>query len=50
MKIIVRAELVTDWGETMAVEVAQFDRPVSELEPECLGLSLADGKQILSNL
>ncbi|KRB83465.1 ISKra4 family transposase [Noviherbaspirillum sp. Root189] len=50
MKIIVRAELVTDWGETTAVEVAQFDRPVSELEPECLGLSLADGKQVLSNL
>lgn len=32
MKIVVRAELVTDWGETTIIEVARFDRPVQLLE------------------
>ena len=50
MKIVVRAELVTDWGDTTTIEVARFDRPVHLLDPESIGLSLADGKQLLSGL
>ncbi|MEB0011418.1 hypothetical protein QN379_03450 [Glaciimonas sp. Gout2] len=50
MKIVVRAELVTDWGEIPIIEVARFDRPVQLLDPESIGLSLADGKQLLSGL
>jgi hypothetical protein len=50
MKIVVRVELITDWGEVNTIEVGRIDRPSQTLDPESVGLSLADGKQLLHNL
>jgi hypothetical protein len=50
MKIIVRAQLVTDWGEVTEVDVATFSRPAFGLNADTLGLSLADGKRLLQQL
>lgn|GEM_PF-4891908 len=50
MKIIVRVELVTGWGDTEILEVARIDRPVQALEPETVGLLLEDGKRLLHGL
>jgi len=50
MKIIVRAQLVTDWGEVTEVDVASFSRPAFGLNADTLGLSLADGKGLLQQL
>jgi hypothetical protein len=50
MKIIVRAQLVTDWGEVTEVDVATFSRPAFGLNADTLGLSLADGKGLLQQL
>src|SRR5258708_979953 len=50
MKIVVRIELITDWGEVSTIEVGRIDRPSQTLDPESVGLSLADGKQLLHNL
>jgi len=44
MKVIIRVETIADWGETDVVEIYQFERPIGELSPETVGLSLADGK------
>lgn len=33
MKIIVRVDLVTDWGDTATVQVDQIERPSQNLEP-----------------
>jgi hypothetical protein len=50
MKIIVRVQLVTDWGEVSEVDVAEIQRPAGEFESKTLGLSLGDGKQIMHRL
>jgi hypothetical protein len=50
VKIIVRVELVTDWGDASTVEVGQIERPSQSLEPETVGLSLEDGKRLLHSL
>ena len=50
MKIIVRVDLVTDWGDTTTVQVDQIERPGQTLEPDLIGLSLEDGKRLLSSL
>src|SRR5882757_7102374 len=50
MKIVVRVELITDWGNVNTIEVGRIDRPSQTLDPESVGLSLADGKQLLHNL
>src|SRR5258707_4195509 len=50
MKIVVRIELITDWGDVNTIEVGRIDRPSQTLDPESVGLSLADGKQLLHNL
>jgi hypothetical protein len=49
MKVIIRVETVVDWGES-AVELCHFERPTSELEPEKVGLALAEGKDVLHKL
>ena len=49
MKIVVRVELITDWGDVNTIEVGRIDRPSQTLDPESVGLSLADGKQLLHN-
>ena len=50
MKIIVRVQLVTDWGEVSEVDVAEIQRPAGEFESKTLGLSLGDGKQIMQRV
>jgi hypothetical protein len=50
MKVILRALLVTDWGEVTEVDVAEFSRPARALNANTLGLSLTDGKGLLQRL
>jgi hypothetical protein len=50
MKIVVRVELVTDWGEKRSVEVGRVDRPSQTLGPDDVGLTLDDGKRLLHSL
>ena len=50
MKVILRAQLVTDWGEATEVDVAEFSRPARALSADSLGLSLTDGKALLQQL
>ena len=50
MKIILRAQLVTDWGDVTEVDIAEFSRPASALNATTLGLSLSDGKAVLAKL
>jgi lysyl-tRNA synthetase class I len=50
MKVIVRVQVVTDWGEVSEVDVAEVQRPSREFESKTLGLSLDDGKQIMQRL
>ena len=50
MKIIVRVKLITDWGDGNTIEVGRIDQSSQTLDPESVGLSLADGKQLLHNL
>jgi hypothetical protein len=44
MKITIRVEITTDWDETDPFEICQLERPYRQLEPEKIGLSLAEGK------
>jgi hypothetical protein len=50
MKIVIRVELTTDWGYANTIEAGRIDRPSQTCDPESVGLSLADGKQLLHNL
>jgi len=50
MKIVIRIELITDWGDANTIEVGRIDRPSQTLDPESVGPSLADGKCLLHNL
>jgi hypothetical protein len=50
MKVIIRVETVTDWGESDTVELSHLERPCSEHEPEKVGLALAEGKDLLHKL
>jgi hypothetical protein len=50
MKVVLRAQLVTDWGEVTEVDVAEFSRPARALNADTLGLSLTDGKALLNRL
>ncbi|BCG04299.1 hypothetical protein PPGU19_088670 (plasmid) [Paraburkholderia sp. PGU19] len=50
MKITIRVEITTDWDETDTFEVCQLERPDRQLEPEKIGLSLAEGKDVLHML
>ena len=36
MKVILRAQLVTDWGEVTEVDVAEFSRPARALNADTL--------------
>lgn len=50
MKITIRVEITTDWDETDTFEICQLERPYRQLEPEKVGLSLAEGKDLLHRL
>ncbi len=50
MKIVIRVELITDRGDAKTIEVGRIDRPSQMLDAESVGLSMAEGKQLLHNL
>lgn len=50
MKVVVRAQLTTDWGEVSDIVVAEVERPAIAFDANTLGLSLSDGKRILQEL
>src|SRR5471032_3203069 len=50
MKIVVRVELITDRDEVNTIELGRIDRPSQTLDAESVGLSMAEGKQLLHNL
>ena len=50
MKITVRVEVTTDYGESATFEICDIDRPYCELDPPKIGLSLAEGKDVLHEL
>lgn len=50
MNVTVRVEITTDWDETETFEICQLERPYRELEPAKVGLSLAEGKDVLHRL
>jgi hypothetical protein len=50
MKITIRVETTTDWDETDTFEICQLERPYRQLGPEKVGLSLAEGKDLLHRL
>jgi hypothetical protein len=47
LKITVRVEITTDWNETDNFEIGEIDRQYCELDQSKIGLSLAEGKDIL---
>lgn len=50
MKVTIRVEITTDWDETETYEICQLERPYRQLEPDKVGLSLAEGKDVLHRL
>ena len=50
MKVVVRAQLITDWGDISEVTVAEIERPAAAFDGNSLGLSLSDGKQVMHAL
>jgi hypothetical protein len=50
MKVTIRVEITTDWDETDTFEVCQLERPYRQLDPDKVGLSLAEGKDLLHRL
>jgi hypothetical protein len=50
MKIVVRVEPITDRGEVNTIELGRIGRPSQTLDAESVGLSMAEGKQLLHNL
>jgi hypothetical protein len=50
MKVTIRVEITTYWDETDIFEICQLERPYRELEPSKVGLSLAEGKEVLHRL
>ena len=50
MKIVVRVELTTDWGDISEQEVHRIERPGHLLRRENVGLSIGDGKRVLERL
>ncbi|KAA0998504.1 hypothetical protein FVF58_44275 [Paraburkholderia panacisoli] len=46
MKITIRVEITTDWDETDTFEICELERPYRQLEPEKIGLSLAERKDV----
>ena len=47
MKIVIRVELITDWGDAKTIEVGRIYRASQMLDAESVGLSMAEGKQLL---
>jgi len=47
MKIV---KLITDRGEVNTIELGRVDRPSQTLDAESVGLSMAEGKQLLHSL
>jgi len=47
MKITIRVEINTDGNETVTFEICQLERRYRQHDPEKVGLSLAEGKDLL---
>ncbi|MBN3785719.1 hypothetical protein [Burkholderia sp. Ac-20353] len=47
MKVTIRIDATTGYGETGSFEICRVERRSRDLEPLKIGLSLADGKDIL---
>ena len=50
MEWVLKLEARTPLGETETIEITSFKRQIGVLSAEELGLSLAEGKQVLENL
>ncbi len=50
MRVKIRVEVITDWGESSTIEACEFVRPMKEFSAETVGLSLDDGKKLLQTL
>jgi hypothetical protein len=50
MKIIVRVDLITDWGDVSTSKVGKIDRPCQELAAKTVGLLMENGKCFLPSL
>jgi hypothetical protein len=50
MKFTIRVEITTDWDEPDIFEICRIARPYRQLEPGSVGLSLAEGKDVLHRL
>lgn len=50
MNVTVRVEVTTDWNETETFEICHLERPFRELEPAKVGLSRAEGRDLLHRL
>jgi hypothetical protein len=50
MKISVRVEITSDWNKTATFEICHLERSYRQLEPGNIGLSLAEGKDVLHRL
>jgi hypothetical protein len=47
MKFTIRVEIATDWNETENFEISEIARQYCELDQSKIGLSLAEGKDVL---
>ena len=47
MKWIIRIELTLDGNEPISCEIGTITRPIADLSPEQLGLTLEEGQQLL---
>ncbi len=50
MKVTIRVEITTDWNETENFEIGEIERQYCELDQSKIGLSLAEGKDVLHKL
>lgn len=50
MKFTIRVEITTDWDETEIFEISEIERRYCELDQSKIGLSLAEGKDVLHDL
>ena len=50
MKVVVRAQLISDCGDISEITFAEIERPSATFDGNSLGLSLSDGKQVMHAL
>jgi hypothetical protein len=50
MKVAIRVDIATEYGVAESFEICQIERPYHELDAAKIGLSLAEGKDVLHRL